>query len=74
MNKRNKGMPKKKNIKYKEEPIYICTCGVKAKDEVHQTFFTWQNVGGHVVMLCWNCADKLHKDTTLKEQEENIRG
>ena len=65
-------MPKKKNIKYKKEPIYICTCGVKAKDGVHKTFFTWQNVGGTVVLLCWNCADKLHWDTINKDREQEL--
>ena len=65
-------MTKKKNIKYRKDPIYICTCGVKAKDEVHKTFFTWQNVEGTVVLLCWNCADKLHWDTTNKEREQEL--
>jgi|TARA_R110000824_G_scaffold120758_2_gene276408 hypothetical protein len=67
-------VPKKKNIKYREEQVYICTCGIKAKDKIHEGFFSWQNVGGTVVMLCWNCADKLHRDVSTKEKEQEIRG
>ena len=62
-------MPRKKNIKYSKEDIYICPCGVEAKDDVHKTYFSWQNMGGEVVMLCWGCADKLHGDTMKEERD-----
>ena len=63
-------MPRKKNIKYNKEDIFICPCGVKAKDNVHKTYFSWQNLGGNIVMLCWDCADKLHQDYITKDREE----
>ena len=62
-------MPRKKNIKYSKEDIYICPCGIEAKDDVHKTYFSWQNLGGEVVMLCWGCADKLHQDTMKEERD-----
>jgi hypothetical protein len=58
---------RKKNLQYKEESIYICPCGVEAKDDMHKTYFSWQNLGGTVVMLCAPCADKLHRETINNE-------
>ena len=55
-------VPRKKNITYKLEDMWICMCGLKAKDDVHKTYFSWQNLGGHIVMCCWDCADKLHRE------------
>jgi hypothetical protein len=63
-------VPKKKKTQGKKEQVYICTCGIKAKDKIHEGFFSWQNVEGKVVMLCWNCADRLHKDVLSKEEME----
>ena len=65
-------MPRKKNITYKLEDMWICMCGLKAKDDVHKTYFSWQNLGDEVVMCCWDCADKLHKDFITKEREEGL--
>ena len=52
-------MPRKKNIKYDTTQMNICTCGVEAPGNT----FTWANLGGHLVLLCWDCTDKLHKKT-----------
>ena len=60
-------MPRKKNITYSLKDIWICECGLKAKDDLHKTYFSWQNMGGEVVMLCWPCADKLHRETLDNE-------
>ena len=70
-------VPRKKNITYKLEDMWICMCGLKAKDNVHKTYFSWQNLGeagekDDVVMCCWDCADKLHKDFITKEREEGL--
>ena len=70
-------VPRKKNITYKLEDMWICMCGLKAKDNVHKRYFSWQNLGeagekDEVVMCCWDCADKLHKDFITKEREEGL--
>ena len=63
-------MAKKK--KKNNEQEYICPCGTKAKDDVHKSYFSHQNVNEKVVLLCWNCADKLHWDTINKEREQGL--
>ena len=50
----------------------ICPCGVKAKDEYHVTFFSYQNVDGKVDLYCGACADKIHKEFILKERKEGV--
>ena len=62
-------MPRKKNITYKLEDMWICMCGLKAKDDVHKRYFSWQNLGDEVVMCCWDCADKLHKEIMKEERD-----
>ena len=57
-------MPRKKIQVYKCVP-----CGAQAKDKVHEQYFSYQNVNGKVVIMCWDCADKLHWDTITKERE-----
>ena len=44
-------------------------CGLKAKDDVHKRYFSWQNLGDEVVMCCWDCADKLHKEIMKEERD-----
>ena len=39
-----------------------CPCGLEAKDELHATFFSWQNINGKVDLVCWDCAYKLHRE------------
>ena len=43
----------------------VCICGYKdiPKD------FTWTSLDGRMVLLCWGCTDKLHKNTIEKENE-----
>ena len=43
----------------------ICPCGIKAQVDT----FTWANLGGHMVLLCWDCTDKLHKKTLAENKE-----
>ena len=62
-------MPRKKNITYKLEDMWICMCGLKAKDDVHKRYFSLQNLGDEVVMCCWDCADKLHKEIMKEERD-----
>ena len=61
-------MPKEKKQIYKCVP-----CGITAKDKVHERYFSWQNVEGKLQIMCWNCADKLHQDTMIKEREQGIQ-
>ena len=49
-------MPRKK-IKDDTLQMNICTCGVEALENT----FTWADLGGRLVLLCWECTDKLHK-------------
>ena len=62
-------MPRKKkktNIQYTDKRnINICTCGTQDEGDT----FTWANLGGHLVLLCWDCTDTLHKNTIAKERE-----
>jgi len=51
-----------------EEQI-VCPCGYEAKDAKHAEYFTWANLDGRMVLLCWGCTDKLHKNTLEKERE-----
>ena len=50
----------------------ICPCGVKAKDEYHETFFSYQNVDGKVDLYCGACAYKIHKEFIIKERKEGV--
>ena len=65
-------MPRKKkktNIQYTyKRNINICTCGNKDEGDT----FTWAKLGGHLVLLCWDCTDALHKNTITKEQEKGL--
>ena len=56
---------RKKNIRYREQRINICSCGVEAQVDT----FTWANLGGHMVLLCWGCTDKLHKKIITEDKE-----
>ena len=56
---------RKKDIHYKAQTLNICTCGVMAQVDT----FTWVNLGGHLVLLCWECTDKLHKKTMAEDKE-----
>ena len=57
--------------KSKEQHPTTCKkCGLKSKDNVHRAYFSWQNVDGTVVGMCWNCADALHRETL--EEERNV--
>ena len=57
-------MPKKKkHINYLVENI--CTCGKEAPGNT----FTWASLGGHMVLLCWDCTDTLHNNTIAKERK-----
>lgn len=68
-------MGKRKNdIPYKEQTVNICPCGIKSQPPSSPSFrlrdtVTWANLGGHMVLLCWDCTDKLHKNT-IEEGEE----
>jgi len=50
----------------REVPTICKSCGLKPKDNVHAGFFSWQNLNGKVVGMCWNCADELHKKELAK--------
>jgi len=70
-------MPRKKNIKYVTTQMNICTCGVE--EPVYQTgyllpknTFTWADLGGHMVLLCWDCTDKLHKKFMADEKKHEV--
>jgi len=52
----------KRNLK---TPI-VCICG----HEGIPVWFTWASLDGKMVLLCWDCTDKLHKNTMAKEQKE----
>ncbi len=56
-----------KSTKNKKKELPTCIGGLKAKDQVHSTYLSWQNIEGDVKLLCWNCADKLHKETLVNE-------
>ena len=56
---------RKVNIHYKEQTVNVCSCGVEAQVDT----FTWANLGGHMVLLCWDCTDKLHKKTMAEDKE-----
>ena len=46
----------------------ICTCGVEAPGNT----FTWADLGEHMVLLCWKCTDKLHKEFTDGEKANEV--
>ena len=50
----------------REVPTIFNSCGLKHKDNVHAGFFSWQNLNGKVVGMCWNCADELDKKELAK--------
>jgi len=56
---------RKKDIAYKEQTVNICPCGVEAQIDT----FTWADLGGHMVLLCWDCTNKLHKKTIEEGKE-----
>ena len=60
-------MSRKKNIKYDTTQMNICTCGVEAPGNT----FTWADLGGHMVLLCWDCTNKLHKKTLEDEKKHD---
>ena len=62
------GMTRKKNIKHSKGVLNICTCGVQAPGDT----FTWADLGGHMVLLCWACTDTLHKNTLEKEKQNDL--
>ena len=57
-----------KKIHYTQDKILICTCGNEALGDT----FTWADLGGHMVLLCWSCTDTLHKNTMAKERERGL--
>ena len=44
-----------------------CPCGYSANTDED---FTWARLDGTMVLLCWGCSDKLHKNTLEKETEQ----
>ena len=58
-------MPRKKNIHYKKQTLNICPCGVEAQVDT----FTWANLGGDLVLLCWDCSAILHRKTIEEGKE-----
>ena len=68
-------MPKRKakeNVTIKRDDPIVCPCGLAVKDEYHATFFSWQNINGRVVFVCWTCADKIHKKAIKKDKEGSV--
>ena len=59
-------MAKKKATEQNTE--VVCICGYKdiPKD------FIWSNLDGKMVLLCWGCSDKLHKNHMEKERETGV--
>ena len=43
-----------------------CPCGYSADTDED---FIWASLDGKMVLLCWGCSDKLHKNTLEKEKE-----
>ena len=59
----------------REVPTVCKGCGLKPKDNVHRTYFSWQNLNGKVVGMCWHCATALHAETLEKERSNaNVDG
>ena len=58
-------MPKQKKIHDKEQTLNICTCGIEAQDDT----FIWANLGGYLVLLCWDCSAILHKKNIEEGKE-----
>ena len=56
-------MPRKKNIHYKEQTLNICSCGIMTQVGT----CTWANLGGNMVLLCWDCTDTIHKAELAKD-------
>ena len=54
---------KKRNL---ETPI-VCICGHKGIP----LWFTWANLDGKMVLLCWACTDKLHTNTIAREKKND---
>ena len=44
----------------------VCPCGYSADTDED---FTWARLNDKMVLLCWGCTDKLHKNTIEKEKE-----
>ena len=55
-----------KKIMAPNEPA-TCPCGYSANTDEE---FIWASLDGKMVLLCWGCSDKLHKNTLEKEREE----
>ena len=54
-----------KKIMAPNEPT-TCPCGYSANTDED---FIWASLDGKIVLLCWGCSDKLHKNTLAKEKE-----
>ena len=54
----------KKKATDQNTPV-VCICGYK---DIPRDF-TWASLDGKMVLLCWGCTDKLHKNTMAKENE-----
>ena len=55
-----------KRIRASNEPA-TCPCGYSANTDEE---FIWASLDAKMVLLCWGCSDKLHKNTLEKEREE----
>ena len=55
-----------KKIMAPNEPT-TCPCGYSANTDED---FIWASLDGKIVLLCWGCSDKLHKNTMAKERYE----
>lgn len=55
-----------KKIMAPNEPA-TCPCGYSANTDEE---FIWASLDGKMVLLCWGCSDKLHKNTMAKERYE----
>jgi len=53
-----------KRIMAPNEPA-TCPCGYSANTDED---FIWASLDGKMVLLCWGCGDKLHKNTLEKEK------
>ena len=57
-------MTKRKKI---QNAPATCPCGYSADTDED---FIWTSLDGKLVLLCWGCSDKLHKNTMAKERYE----
>jgi len=51
------------------EPVTCRGCGDSAYHLDQVEDFIWSSLDGEMVLLCWGCSDKLHKNTSDKEKE-----